>query len=56
MGDVDDHVSTLDASVETLRALAGEVDRAVSAAIQVREEVEPALSQLPIWPVTRPRE
>jgi hypothetical protein len=38
------HVSTLGASVQTLRALAGEVDRAVSMAIRVREEVEPALS------------
>jgi hypothetical protein len=44
MADRDPHVSTTGDPVETLRALAGQVDRAVSVAMKVREEVEPALS------------
>jgi hypothetical protein len=41
-------------TIEKLRNLAGEVDRAVSVAARVREEVEPAISAViypPVGPV-----
>ena len=58
MGEQDPRVSTMGDTVEILLGLAGEVDRAVSLAVQVREEVQPTFSaaETAAWPLIPPNE